>query len=108
MQHCLAHLAPGGAAALSCSRPAVASRASGRRIRAELLRRGALRAVIALPPGAVRPRHVPVHLWLLTRPDDRVPLDPRMLLVDGSSLAAWGRQKWDKKDRMPAGTASAP
>jgi hypothetical protein len=86
LQHCLAHLAPGGAAALLLP-PAVASRASGRRIRAELLRRGALRAVIALPPGAVRPRHVPVHLWLLSRPDDQVPLDPRVLLVDGSSLA---------------------
>jgi hypothetical protein len=87
VQHCLAHLAPGGAAALLLP-PAVASRASGRRIRAELLRRGALRAVIALPPGAVRPRHVPVHLWLLTNPDDRVPLDPRVLLVDGVSLTA--------------------
>jgi hypothetical protein len=86
VQHCLAHLVPGGAAALLLP-PAVASRASGRRIRAELLRRGALRAVIALPPGAVRPRHVPVHLWLLTHPDDRVSLDPRVLLVDGASLA---------------------
>jgi hypothetical protein len=86
VQHCLAHLIPGGVAALLLP-PAVASRASGRRIRAELLRRGALRAVIALPPGAVRPRHVPVHLWLLARPDDRVPLDPRVLLVDGASLA---------------------
>jgi N-6 DNA Methylase len=85
VQHCLAHLVPGGIAALLLP-PAVASRASGRRIRAELLRRGVLRAVIALPSGAVRPRHVPVHMWLLTRPDGRVPLDPRVLLVDGATL----------------------
>lgn len=94
VQHCLAHLVPGGAAALLVP-PAVASRASGRRIRAELLRRGALRAIIALPAGAVRPNHVPIHLWLLTSPDDRVPLDPRVLLVDGTSLVDWEAETYE-------------
>lgn len=51
VQHALAHLREGGTAVLLMP-PAAASRRSGRRIRADLLRRGALRAVIALPAGA--------------------------------------------------------
>lgn len=51
VQHALAHLREGGTAVLLMP-PAVAARRSGRRIRADLLRRGALRAVIALPAGA--------------------------------------------------------
>ncbi|NEB82780.1 N-6 DNA methylase, partial [Streptomyces anulatus] len=51
VQHALARLRDGGTAVLLMP-PAAASRRSGRRIRADLLRRGALRAVIALPAGA--------------------------------------------------------
>lgn len=51
VQHALARLEDGGTAVLLMP-PAAASRRSGRRIRADLLRRGALRAVIALPVGA--------------------------------------------------------
>jgi N-6 DNA Methylase len=82
-QHALAHLRPGGRAVLLMP-PAAASRPSGRRIRAELLRRAALRAVIAMPPGAVRPMHVPLHLWVLEHPVGTAPADPRVLLVDVS------------------------
>lgn len=83
VQHALAHLRPGGRAVLLMP-PAAASRPSGRRIRAELLRRAALRAVVAMPPGAARPVHVPVHLWVLERPVSAAPADPRVLLVDVS------------------------
>ncbi|GAA2146748.1 N-6 DNA methylase [Kitasatospora kazusensis] len=65
--HCLAHTRPGGLAALLLP-PTVASRRSGRRLRAELLRSGALRAVVALPAGAAPPYGVPLHLWVLRRP----------------------------------------
>jgi SAM-dependent methyltransferase len=80
VQHCLAHLRPGGSAVLLMP-PAVASRRSGRPIRAELLRRGALRAVIALPAGAAPPLGVPLHLWVLRRPAEPMP-DVGLLLVD--------------------------
>ena len=83
VQHALAHLRPGGRAVLLMP-PAAASRPSGRRIRAELLRRAALRAVVAMPPGAARPVHVPVHLWVLERPVSAALTDPRVLLVDVS------------------------
>jgi tRNA1(Val) A37 N6-methylase TrmN6 len=57
LQHALAHLRPGGLAVLLLP-PAVAVRSSGRRIRAALLRAGAVRSVIALPPPAYRPAPV--------------------------------------------------
>ncbi|MGI5144321.1 N-6 DNA methylase [Streptomyces sp. CA-106110] len=67
VQHALAHLTP-GAFAVMLLPPAAASRASGRRVRAELLRSGALRAVVSLPPGAATPLHIGLHLWILQRP----------------------------------------
>ncbi|GAB2703420.1 HsdM family class I SAM-dependent methyltransferase [Kitasatospora kifunensis] len=78
--HCLAHTRPGGLTALLLP-PTVASRRSGRRLRAELLRTGALRAVLALPAGAAPPYGVPLHLWLLRRPDPQEPSPVRQLLL---------------------------
>ncbi|MGW0603303.1 N-6 DNA methylase [Streptomyces sp. NPDC002640] len=80
VQHCLARLREGGTAVLLMP-PAAASRRSGRRIRADLLRRGALRAVIALPAGAAPPHALPLHLWVLRRPG-RAPAHPEVLMVD--------------------------
>ncbi|WP_151774480.1 N-6 DNA methylase [Streptomyces abyssomicinicus] len=80
VQHSLARLREGGTAVLLMP-PAAASRRSGRRIRADLLRRGALRAVIALPPGTAPPHSLPLHLWVLRRPG-RSPVRPEVLLVD--------------------------
>jgi hypothetical protein len=68
VQHVLAHLTPGAYAVLLLP-PATASRASGRRVRTHLLRAGALRAVIGLPPGAAIPFHIGLQLWILQRPD---------------------------------------
>ncbi|GII81200.1 SAM-dependent methyltransferase [Sphaerisporangium rufum] len=67
VQHALTHLRPGGVAVLLM--PAIAaSRRSGRRIRGNLLRRGAVQAVIGLPPKAASGTGLPVHLWVLRRP----------------------------------------
>ncbi|MGW2491074.1 N-6 DNA methylase [Streptomyces sp. NPDC001606] len=89
VQHALARLADGGSAVLLMP-PAAASRRSGRRIRADLLRRGALRAVVALPVGAAPPYNIPLHLWVLRRPD-RMPAAPEVLLVDSGRFAGEGR-----------------
>lgn len=90
-QHAVAHLRPGGRAVLVMP-PAAAGRASGRRIRAEMLRRGVVKAVIALAPGAIHPRHVGAHLWVLERPYADAP-SPRVLLIDTAPddvlLSAW-------------------
>jgi len=75
-QHALAHLKPGGQAVLLLPSSAATSPA-GSQIRADLLREGALRAVIELPLFTGWPYDVPPHLWVLLRPDgeaDRAPL----------------------------------
>ncbi|MDT0608695.1 N-6 DNA methylase [Streptomyces lancefieldiae] len=81
VQHALAHLTPGGHAALLLP-PATAGRASGRRVRAELVRSGALRAVIALPVGASVPLHIGLQVWVLQRPEPGGPERKSVLFVD--------------------------
>ncbi|MEU7400931.1 N-6 DNA methylase [Streptomyces sp. NPDC044948] len=81
VQHALAHLVPGGYAVLLLP-PATAGRASGRRVRAELVRSGALRAVIALPVGASVPLHVGLQVWVLQRPEPGGAERKSVLFVD--------------------------
>ncbi|MEU2976996.1 N-6 DNA methylase [Streptomyces hirsutus] len=91
VQHALAHLEPGGHAVLLLP-PATASRSSGRRIRAELIRSGALRAVAALPPGAAIPLHIGLQVWVLQRPEPTRPAYQTVLFVDaGNEPTAPGR-----------------
>ncbi|MGW7288247.1 N-6 DNA methylase [Streptomyces sp. NPDC054847] len=96
VQHALARLRPGGTAVLLMP-PAAASRRSGRRVRAGLLRRGALRAVVALPAGAAPPYGIPLHLWVLRRPGPAERPSPELLLVDTATAepAAAGRDRLD-------------
>uniref|UniRef100_UPI0009C09250 N-6 DNA methylase n=1 Tax=Streptomyces viridosporus TaxID=67581 RepID=UPI0009C09250 len=89
VQHALARVRDGGTAVLLMP-PAAASRRSGRRIRADLLRRGALRAVVALPAGAAPPYNIPLHLWVLRRPE-QAPAHPEVLLADAGQFAGEGR-----------------
>lgn len=124
LEDALSRLRPGGIAALVLP-PAVASRRSGRRIRAELLRRGAVRAVIALPPGSSSPVGIPLHLWLTQKPDPAAPLPASVLFVDASDaprgegaptprtaaaiLAAWRGFHRDPEAFVPeAGFSAAP
>lgn len=93
VQHALTHVREGGLVVMLMP-PAAASRRSGRRIRADLLRRGTLRAVIALPAGAAPPYGIPLHLWVLRRPDAAAPpQSPRLLLVDTAELPSPGGGK---------------
>ncbi|MFF9602376.1 N-6 DNA methylase [Streptomyces sp. NPDC014684] len=87
IQHVLAHLTPGGYAALLLP-PATAGRASGRRVRAELVRSGALRAVIALPVGAAVPLHIGLQIWVLQRPEPGGPERKSVLFVDAAHAEA--------------------
>ncbi|MEV6861822.1 N-6 DNA methylase [Streptosporangium subroseum] len=85
VQHALAHLKADGVAVLLMP-PAVGNRKSGRRIRGQLLRRGALRAVVALPAGSVPNIAVALTLWILRRPAEaRTP--SHVLMVDTSGRA---------------------
>ena len=95
IQHCLAHTRPGGRIVVLMP-PAAASRPSGRRIRRELLRRGALAAIIGLPVGAAAPLHVGLHLWVLEQPETEAVQRHRVLFVDTESDRGGG------EDRRPA------
>ncbi|MGJ7419546.1 N-6 DNA methylase [Streptomyces cinereoruber] len=105
VQHALARLRPGGTAVLLMP-PAAASRRSGRRIRADLLRRGALRAVVALPAGAAPPYGIPLHLWVLRKPVPGGRPAAELLLVDtASEHAGPGREGRDRLDWPAVHTA---
>lgn len=88
IQHCLAHLRPGGTAVVLVP-PGVAERPPGRRIRAELTRAGAVRAVMALTPGAAPPFNIGLHLWVLRRPESDRPSTVPVLFVDASGVDSW-------------------
>lgn len=86
VQHAISHLSPGRTAVLLMP-PAAAARPAGRRIRGELVRRGALQAVIALPAGMLPPAAIGLHLWVLTRPAPSAPPGHRLLFVDTAAAA---------------------
>jgi hypothetical protein len=67
LQHCYFHTAPGGRTLVALA-PSAAYRKSGRRIRTELVRRGALVSVVSLPPGLATSHNLPLLLWELRRP----------------------------------------
>jgi len=85
VQHALAHLTIGGTAVVLMP-PAAAQRPAGRRIRAELVRRGALRAVIALPAGLMPPAGIGLHIWVLSQPNPQQPSTGRLLFVDTTAV----------------------
>jgi hypothetical protein len=78
--------------------PSAGSRRPGRRIRAELLRRGVLRAVIALPANVVPLTAVPMQLWLLTRPPGAAGAATRLLFAECPTRPAddraWNADQW--------------
>ncbi|TCP56746.1 type I restriction-modification system DNA methylase subunit [Tamaricihabitans halophyticus] len=87
VQHCLGHVRPDGLVAILLP-TAVAGRRAGKRIRGNLLRAGALRAVITLPGGGR-------DLWLLRKPNPGSKPSPHLLLLEPADLSevepAWLR-----------------
>jgi SAM-dependent methyltransferase len=93
VQHALSHLAPGGRAAVLMP-AAAAARRPGRRIRAQLLRKGALRAVVECSAG--------LHLWLLGVPSGEVPGAVLMAsFTDPDAvMSAWQGRQQDGLSRL--------
>lgn len=79
VQHCLAHAEPGGTVVIVMPAGA-ASRRAGRRIRNNLLRSGALRAVI----GQSRESGGAPDLWVLTRPHPDGAAPSHVLMADAA------------------------
>ncbi|XVQ87862.1 N-6 DNA methylase [Microbispora siamensis] len=86
VQHCLAHVRPGGLVAVLMP-GAAASRRPGRRVRANLLRTGALRAVFTLAPGGP-------DLWLLRRPEPGERQPGTILVADAGDDPAGVETVW--------------
>jgi hypothetical protein len=101
-RYALAHLKPGGRAVLAMP-PSAAAAPSGRAARAQMLRQGALRTVIALPV-AVAPPHAPLHLWVLERPDGKTEPDLLALFVEATPETRSGQ---DYATSSAAGTMPA-
>ncbi|MFD6457030.1 N-6 DNA methylase [Streptomyces roseolus] len=87
LQHCYAHTAPGGQVVMVMP-TSVAYRKAGRRIRAEIVRRGLLTHVVALPPGMAASHSLSVHLWVLRRPSEDHPAAETVRMTDLSALDA--------------------
>ncbi|MEV0842002.1 N-6 DNA methylase [Actinocatenispora sera] len=81
VQLALSKVQPGGTVVILLPAGA-ASRPAGRRIRAELIRQGALREVIGLPGGYLSYKTAPTQIWLLRRPANDAPSPRHVLLVD--------------------------
>ena len=117
VQHCLSQVRPGGSVVMLMP-PGAAQRPSGRRIRRSLLRAGAFRAVISLPPGFAAHYAVPLQLWVLRRPGrDEAPAP--LLFVDtaahetaqtppASQVIAVVDRSWDGYLADPVGFAEQP
>ncbi|GAB3651956.1 hypothetical protein GCM10027589_09060 [Actinocorallia lasiicapitis] len=82
-QMCYSYLKPGGTAVIAFPED-LTGRPAGRRIRAELVRSGALRSVIQLP-AAFGGRHAPLHIWMMERVG--VSPDRTVRMVDLSGLS---------------------
>lgn len=100
LQHAYAHTAPGGRTVMVMP-ASVAYRRAGRRIRAELVRRGILTQVVALPAGLAAGHPLPVHLWFLLRPVDAGAQGVRMVDLTGNSAE-------DSLDPEPQQVAEVP
>ncbi|MEV5414158.1 N-6 DNA methylase [Thermopolyspora sp. NPDC052614] len=93
VQHCLSHVRPGGLAVVMM--PGVASsRRPGRRIRGNLLRAGALRAIVTLSVGAAPASSGAPDLWVLRRPipGDSPPSD--LLMINAGEDLALAEAAW--------------
>ncbi|MEV4178475.1 N-6 DNA methylase [Nonomuraea sp. NPDC049709] len=93
VQHCLSHVRPGGTVVIMM--PGVAaSRRPGRRVRGNLLRAGALRAIITLPVGAAPASSGAPDLWVLRRPESGVQPPSEVLMVDAREDLALAETAW--------------
>ncbi|MFF2303181.1 N-6 DNA methylase [Streptomyces sp. NPDC058128] len=102
LQHCYFHTAAGGQVVIVMP-TSVAYRKAGRRIRAELVRRGLLTHVVALPPGMAASHSLSVHLWLLRRPSDthQAVESVRMTDLTGNALDASFEPQPEQSTEVP-------
>ncbi|MEO3797739.1 N-6 DNA methylase [Nonomuraea sp. B10E15] len=93
VQHCLAHVRPGGLVVIMM--PSVAAnRRPGRRIRGNLLRAGTLRAIISLFPGAAPASSGSPDLWVFRKPAEGEDPPSDVLMVDAGEDLTMAEAAW--------------
>jgi hypothetical protein len=108
VQHCYAHLRPRGVAVVAVSRRTCVQ-PSGERIRAALVRSGALRAVIELPPKMSTAGSTDVCLWVLRRPPGKSDAESvRMVDLSGLGDPADVPREFTAWQRLLGGTDRGP
>lgn len=82
LQQAIEHLADGGRAYIITTRSELSRSGPSEALRHELLRRGAIEAIVTLPGGIFAPyTRIPTAVWVLARPGQTVDRD-RVLLAD--------------------------
>lgn len=89
VQHVVHHLSPGGLAYLLLPISSLFRGGREGRIRAELLKRGAVDAIVALPAGTASATAIRLALWVLRRPGTSIAGRP-VLFVDASQQTEEG------------------
>lgn len=93
VQHALARLDEHGTAVVAMP-PRACFHGQGRRIRAELIRRGVLRAVVALPAGVLSATSVSPVLWILRALPTEDTAPDGVLMIDSSDLRSGRGADW--------------
>lgn len=100
LQHVIYHLADEGRGYVFLPAGTLFRRGREAEIRSELIRSGAVEAVVALPGGAARHTAVPLALWVVRRPfTNQVP--NTVLLIDAAAVAPDSKQlTHETRDRV--------
>lgn len=101
LQHAISHLADQGRAFVLTPRGDLFKSGRTAQWRDEMLRRGAIEAIIALPAGMLSPyTSIPSALWVLTRPGQSI--DPDRVLLAEAAPAKGRREAVDTSEVVAA------
>jgi SAM-dependent methyltransferase len=95
VQICFSYLKPGGTAILLLP-AALAVKPAGRRIRAELVRRGVIQTVIGLPHRYSLRVSGGLHIWILRRPSTPPAYEVRMVDLSEADDLPESRREWER------------
>ncbi len=84
VQHAIWHLAPQGRAFVLLPSGSTFRAGQDARIRGELIRRGSVETIVALPSGLAHHTSIPLTLWVLARPGETSDPD-HVLLIDSAA-----------------------
>ena len=94
LQHTIHHLTADGRGYVLLPASTLSRNGRDAEIRAQLLRQGAVEAIVALPPRAAEHTAVSLALWIVRRPVDDS--NPKVLLIDGTRAAPQPREPLDE------------